>query len=89
MDILFGKSDDGNYIMRLDDKVEKEIINILDVESVEKEKDSENRVDIVYMKDGKKYSIVVIVDELVVDQMEKAYKIFFSESMKKLNEINY
>ena len=41
------------------------------------------------MKDGKKYSIVVIVDELVVDQMEKAYKIFFSESMKKLNEINY
>ena len=41
------------------------------------------------MKGGKKYSIVVLVDELIIDQMVKAYKIFFSESMKKLNEINY
>jgi chromosome segregation ATPase len=89
IDILFGKSEDGNYIMRIDDKTEQEIINILDVESVEKQKDSNDKIEIVYMKNGKKYSIVVLVDELIIDQMVKAYKIFFSESMKKLNEINY
>ena len=89
IDILFGKSEDGNYIMRIDDKTEQEIINILDVESVEKQKDSDDKIEIVYMKGGKKYSIVVLVDELIIDQMVKAYKIFFSESMKKLNEINY
>ena len=89
MDILFGKSEDGNYIMRLDDKNEQEIINILDVESVEKEKGSNNKIEIIYMKNGKKINIVVMVDKLIIDQMIKAYKVFFSESMKKLNQIKY
>ena len=89
MDILFGKSEDGNYIMRLDDKNEQEIINILDVESVEKEKGSNDKIEIIYMKNGKKINIVVMIDELIIDQMVKAYKVFLSESMKKLNQINY
>ena len=41
------------------------------------------------MKNGKKINIVVMIDELIIDQMVKAYKVFFSESMKKLNQINY
>ena len=89
IDILFGNSENGNFIMRIDDKNEKEIINIQDVESVEKVKDSNNKVEIVYMKNGKKHSMVVIVNEFIIDQMVKAYKIFFSESMKKLNHIDY
>ena len=55
----------------------------------QKVKDSNNKVEIIYMRNGKKHNMVVIVNELIVDQMVKAYKIFFSESMKKLNEINY
>ena len=89
IDILFGKSEDGNFIMRIDDKDEKEIINIQDVESVEKVKDTDNKVEIVYMKNGKKYNMTIIVNELIIDQLVKAYKIFFSESMKKLNHIDY
>ena len=89
IDILFGNSENGNFIMRIDEKNESEIINILDVESVEKVQDSNNKVEIIYMKNGKKHNMIVIVNELVIDQMVKAYKIFFSESMKKLNEINY
>ena len=89
IDILFGNSENGNFIMRIDEKNESEIINIQDVESVEKVKDSNNKVEIIYMRNGKKHNMVVIVNELIVDQMVKAYKIFFSESMKKLNEINY
>ena len=89
IDILFGNSENGNFIMRIDEKNESEIINILDVESVEKVQDSNNKVEIIYMKNGKKHNMIVIVNELVIDQLVKAYKIFFSESMKKLNEINY
>ena len=89
IDILFGKSEDGNFIMRIDEKNESEVINILDVESVEKVKDSNDKVEIIYMRNGKKHNMVVIVNELVIDQMVKAYKIFFSESMKKLNQIDY
>ena len=89
IDILFGNSENGNFIMRIDEKNESEFINILDVESVEKVQDSNNKVEIIYMKNGKKHNMIVIVNELVIDQMVKAYKIFFSESMKKLNEINY
>lgn len=89
IDILFGNSENGNFIMRIDEKSQSEIINIQDVESVEKVKDSNNKVEIIYMRNGKKHNMVVIVNELIVDQMVKAYKIFFSESMKKLNEINY
>jgi len=89
IDILFGKSEEGNYIMRIDDQNEREIINILDVESVEIQNGTTDKVEIVYMKNGKKLSLVVMVDELIIDQIVKAYKIFFSESMKKLNEIDY
>ena len=89
IDILFGKSEDGNFIMRIDDKTEKEIINIQDVESVEKVKGTDNKVEIIYMKNGKKYNMTILVNELIIDQMVKAYKIFFSESMKKLNQIDY
>ena len=89
IDILFGNSENGNFIMRIDEKNESEIINIQDVESVERVKDSNNKVEIIYMRNGKKHNMVVIVNELIIDQMVKAYKIFFSESMKKLNEINY
>ena len=89
IDILFGKSEDGNFIMRIDDKTEKEIINIQDVESVEKVKGTDNKVEIIYMKNGKKYNMTIIVNELIIDQLVKAYKIFFSESMKKLNQIDY
>ena len=89
IDILFGKSEEGNYIMRIDDQNEREIINILDVESVEIQNGTTDKVEIVYMKNGKKFSLVVMVDELIIDQIVKAYKIFFSESMKKLNEIDY
>ena len=89
IDILFGKSEEGNYIMRIDDQNEREVINILDVESVEIQKGTNDKVEIVYMKDGKKLSMVVIVDELIIDQIVKAYKIFFSESMKQLNDIDY
>ena len=89
IDILFGKAEDGNFIMRIEEKNESETINILDVESVEKVKDSNDKVEIVYMRNGKKLNMLVIVNELVIDQMVKAYKIFFSESMKKLNQIDY
>ena len=89
IDILFGNSENGNFIMRIDEKNESEIINIQDVESVERVKDSNNKVEIIYMRNGKKHNMIVIVNELIIDQMVKAYKIFFSESMKKLNEINY
>ena len=75
--------------MRIDDQNEREVINILDVESVEIQKGTNDKVEIVYMKDGKKLSMVVIVDELIIDQIVKAYKIFFSESMKQLNDIDY
>ena len=89
IDILFAKSEEGNYIMRIDDPNEREIINILDVESVEIQNGTTDKVEIVYMKNGKKLSMVVMVDELIIDQIVKAYKIFFSESMKKLSEIDY
>ena len=64
-------------------------INILDVESVERVDNNDNKVEINYMKNGKKYNMTVIVDELIIEQVVKAYRIFFSESMKKLNHINY
>ena len=89
IDIIFGNYENGNFIMRIDDKNQKEIINILDVESVEKVEGSNNKINIAYMKNGKKYNLVVMVDELIIDQMIKAYKMFFAESMKKSNQINY
>ena len=88
IDIFFGNSEYGNFIMRIDENGEQEVINIQDVESVEKISGSLNKVEIIYMKNGKKYNLVVIVNEFIVDQMLKAYKNFFSESMKRLNQID-
>ena len=54
IDILFAKSEEGNYIMRIDDPNEREIINILDVESVEIQNGTTDKVEIVYMKNRRK-----------------------------------
>lgn len=89
IDVIFGKGEDGNYVMRIDNKKEMEIINIQDVESVNRIEKSKNKVEINYMLNGKKYHLVVIVPELVVDQFVEAYKNFYFESMKNQSKINY
>lgn len=89
IDIIFGKDDEGNYVMRIDDKNHKELINIQDVESINRVENSKNRVEISYMYKAKKYNMTVVVDELIVEQFVEAYKIFYWESMKDQNKINY
>ena len=88
IDIIFGKGIDGNYVMRIDEKNNSDMINILDVESVNQNEKKKNKVDISYMYKSKKYNISVLVNELVVDQFVEAYKNFYSESMKLQNKIN-
>ena len=87
IDIIFGKGVDGNYVMRIDEKNNSDMINILDVESVNQNDKKKNKVDISYMYKSKKYNISVLVNELVVDQFVDAYKNFYSESMKLQNKI--
>jgi DNA repair exonuclease SbcCD ATPase subunit len=89
IDIIFGKGQDGNYVMRIDEKNNSDMINILDVESVNQNEKKKNKVDISYMLKSKKYNISVLVNELVVDQFVEAYKNFYSESMKNTNRVNY
>ena len=86
IDIIFGKGDEGNYVMRIDSKEGMQIVNIQDVESVNRVNNSKNKVEIKYMHNGKKYNINVLVPDFVVDQFVETYKIFYYESMK--NEIN-
>jgi len=88
IDIIFGKDKDGNYVMRIDEKNNSDLINILDVESVSQNSKNKNKVDISYMYKSKKYNISVLVNELIVDQFIDAYKIFYSESMKRQNKVN-
>ena len=88
IDIIFGKDKDGNYVMRIDEKNNSDLINILDVESVSQNSKNKNKVDISYMHKSKKYNISVLVNELIVDQFIDAYKIFYSESMKRQNKVN-
>ena len=89
IDIIFGKGQNGNYVMRIDDKDQTELMNIQDVEYVKRVEGSKNKVEISYMYESKKYYITVIVDELIVDQLVEAYKIFYLESMKDQNQIAY
>jgi len=89
IDIIFGKGQNGNYVMRIDEKDQTELMNIQDVEYVNRVEGSKNKVEISYMYQAKKYYITVIVDELIVDQFVEAYKIFYLESMKDQNQIFY
>ena len=73
--------------MRIDEKNNSEMINILDVESLNQNDKKKNKVDIIYMYKSKKYNISVLVNELIVDQFIEAYKNFYSESMKLQNKI--
>ena len=75
IDIIFGRDKNGNYVMRIDEKNNSEMVDILDVESVvQNEKKEKNRIDISYMYNSKKYNISVLVHELIVDQFLDAYK---------------
>ena len=89
IDIIFGKGKNGNYVMRIDEKDQTELMNIQDVEFVNRVEGSKNKVEISYMYQAKKYYIIVLVDELIVDQFVEAYKIFYLESMKDQNQISY
>ena len=88
IDIIFGQDKDKNYVMRIDEKGKTEMINIQDVESVNRVDAKKNKVAISYMYKAKKYNINVLVDELVIDQFVEAYKNFYSESMKNKNKFN-
>ncbi len=89
IDIFFGQDEDKNYIMRIDEKGKKEIINIQDVESVNRIDVNKNKIEISYMYKAKKYTINVLVDSFLIEQFVEAYKIFYSESMKSQNKISY
>ena len=89
IDIIFYKNEDGIFVMRIDDKNNSDIINILDVESVNQSNKNKNKIDISYMYKSKKYNISVLVNELVVDQLVDAYKNFYSESMKLQNKVGF
>ena len=88
IDIIIYKTKEGDYIMRIDEKNNSDLINILDVEFVKQSQKNKNKVDISYMYKSKKYNLSVIVNELVVQQLIDAYKNFYSESMKLQNKIN-
>ncbi len=88
-DIIFGKGEDGNYVMSIDKKDGMEVINIQDVESINRVNNYNNKVEIIYMNKGKKNVMSVSVPELVVDQFIETYKIFYFESMKNQNELYF
>ena len=77
-----GKGEEGNYIMSIESKEGMEIVNLQDVESVNRVNNSKNKVDITYMLNGEKIYISVLVPEIVVEQFVETYKIFYFESMK-------
>lgn len=89
MDIIFGMGGDGNYVMRIDENDETAVVNIQDVEYINRVEDYKNKVEIGYMLNGKKYDITVLVHELVVDQFIEAYKNFYCENMKNENDVFY
>ena len=88
IDIIFGRGEDGNFVMRIDKKDGMEIVNIQDVESINRLSSHKNKVEIKYMHKGKKFTLNVLVPELVVDQFVETYKIFYFESIKNQNQIN-
>ena len=89
IDIIYGKDKNGNYVMRIDEKGKTELINILDIESVNQVEKNKNKVEIKYMYKGKKHGINILVDELIIDQFVDAYKNFYAESMKMQNHIDF
>jgi DNA repair exonuclease SbcCD ATPase subunit len=82
IDIIFALDENGNFIMRIDEKGNSDTINIQDVESVNLVDRKKNKVEVIYMYKGKKININVLVNELVIDQFVDAYKNFYTESMK-------
>ena len=86
--IIFGKDKKGNYVMRIDEKSKTDLINILDIESVNQVEKTKNKVEIKYMYKGKKHTMNILVDELIIDQFIEAYKNFYAESMKVQNHID-
>lgn len=90
IDIYFGQDKEGNYVMRIDEKDNVELINILDVDYIKQiDKNNKNKVQISYMHNAKKILINVIVDDYVIEQFMEAYSNFYSESVKVQNKIAY
>ena len=82
IDIIFGKGEEGNYVMSIESQSGREIINIQDVESINRVNNSKNKVVIKYMLNGKQIYISVLIPEIVLEQFIEAYKIFYFESIK-------
>ena len=90
IDIYFGQDKDGNYVMRIDEKDNVELINILDVDYIKQvDKNNKNKVQISYMSKSKRIRTNVIVDDYVIEQFIEAYRNFYSESVKIQNKIAY
>ena len=90
IDIYFGQDKDGNYVMRIDEKDNVELINILDVDYIKQvDKNNKNKVQISYMSNSKRIRTNVIVDDYVIEQFIEAYRNFYSESVKIQNKIAY
>ena len=88
LDIIFTKDNHGFYVMKIDEKNNSDIINILDVESVNQSDKKKNKIDISYMSKSKKYNISVLVNEYAIDLFIETYKNFYAEGMKVQNLIN-
>ena len=88
LDIIFTKDNHGFYVMKIDEKNNSDVINILDVESVNQPDKKKNKIDISYMSKSKKYNISVLVNEYVIDLFIETYKNFYAEGMKVQNLIN-
>jgi len=89
IDIYFGEGNDGNYIMRIDDKKIAEFVNIQDVLYIKKIDSNSNKVQLSYMLKSKKYVMNVLVDDFVVEEFIDAYKNFYHESVKMQNELRF
>ena len=87
--IYFGKNNDGNYVMRIDDKKLAEFVNIQDVLYIKKIDSNSNKVQLSYMLKSKKYVMNVLVDDFVVEEFIDAYKNFYHESVKMQNELRF
>ena len=88
LDIIFTKDNHGFYVMKIDEKNNSDVINILDVESVNQPDKKKNKIDISYMSKSKKYNISVLVNEYAIDLFIETYKNFYAEGMKVQNLIN-
>jgi len=89
IDIYFGQDNEGNYVMRIDDKDDIELINIQDVEYINRLDKNKNKVQISYMYQSKKIKINVLVDDYVIEQFIETFRNFYSESVKVQNKVHY